>query len=107
MVITESGELLSVPWKEKLNLEQQMVDQALEMLNSQEQLFILKNALNNFIAEALYAKELYETIDPLPRDELVRRLNIKFKNAKFDKNRIKQMLSFMEPIYIHQQIFDK
>ncbi len=104
LVINELGEVLNVPWKENLNLEAKMLDQALEIINTQEQLFILRSSLNNFINEALYAKELYETIDPLSRDELIKKLNVKFKSVKFSNNRIKRLIGFLERVYLHQKL---
>jgi len=107
LVINELGEILNVPWKENDDIERKMLQQAFDIINHQEQLFLLKNSISKFITESLYVKDLYETIKSLSRDELLRKLNIKFKNAKFSNNRIKFMIIFIERFFIHQRIKNK
>ena len=98
---------MNVPWKEKLNLEKEMLEQAFEIINAKEQLFLIKSAINNFTTEALYTKELYETIDPLTKDELTNKLSARFKSSKFNSNRIKQLIFFVERVYLHQHVKNK
>lgn len=88
--------ILQTPWDIRLKWEEEMVKKALEMLDEEEQLYVLQYEISKFIKEANEAKNVLELIEEIKEKDLKKRLIASSNTPKISSHRIKLIKEFVE-----------
>lgn len=87
---------VQTPWDEKLRLEESMVKKALEIIDEEEQLFIIQNEILKFITEAETVKKVLKNAEGISEKDLKKQLIRDLKIPKISSNRLKLIKEFIK-----------
>lgn len=87
---------VQTPWDEKLRLEEAMVKKALEIIDEEEQLFIIQNEILKFITEAETVKKVLKKEEGISEKDLKKQLIRDLKIPKISNNRLKLIKEFIK-----------
>jgi len=92
--------ILQTPWEEKLKFEESLINKALEIIDEEEQLFIIQNEIDKLIKEAENLTKILENTEEISeknlKKQIIKDLNIpKISNNRFRliKELIKRRIS--------------
>ena len=88
--------ILKTPWKSKLTFEEQIVKKALNIMNENEQLILIRENIATFIKEAEFTKDLLENVNEIYEDELISKLSNEFMTSNIDRYRILLIKEFIK-----------
>ncbi|MFX0186384.1 MAG: hypothetical protein ACFE8A_01475 [Candidatus Hodarchaeota archaeon] len=87
---------VQTPWEEKLRFEESMVKKALEIIDEEEQLFIIQNEILKFITEAETVKKVFENAEGISEKDLKKQLIRDLKIPKISSDRLKLLKEFIK-----------
>ena len=88
--------IFQTPWKEKLGFEEEIVKKDLEIINEEEQLLLLQQAITIFIKEAEYAKDILEDVKEIYEEDLIEQILRGVKSQKINRNRLLMIKEFIK-----------
>ena len=91
--------ILQVPWNEKLKFEEQIVKNALEILDEDEQLKLIQLGISAFIREAEYVRTLLEKVKIIYNEDLVEKINRELLESKVNLYRVSLIKDFIRQRY--------
>ena len=87
---------VQTPWDEKLRLEESMVKKALEIIDEEEQLFIIQNEIHKFITEAETVNNILKNEEGISEKKLKKQLIRDLKIPKISNNRLNLIKEFIK-----------
>jgi len=95
LILDSYMNFLQIPWKEKLNFEESIIQKAIDIIDENEQLILLKQEISKLIKEAEYISTLLQPVNEISREDLIDQLSKdmqipKINNARF--NLIKELI---------------
>ncbi len=91
--------IFSTPWVEKLKFEEFIIRKAMEMIDHDEQLFIIKQEIMNFINEAEEIKNILEGTQAIYKKDLINTLSENLSLPKINISRLNLILTFLDQRY--------
>lgn len=91
--------ILQIPWDEKLKFEEEMVKNALDILDENEQLKIVRQGILTFVRQAEYVKELLEKVKSIDSEELTEKISRELVDSKVNAYRIALIKNFIRQRY--------
>lgn len=88
--------ILQTPWDEKLKWEEEMIKKALEIIDEEEQLFLIQYDISKFVKEAEETKKILELHDEISEKDLKKKLMSSLNTAKISTLRFKLIKEFIE-----------
>jgi len=96
LLIDFHQQVFSTPWNEKLKFEENILKKALEMIDHDEQLFIINQEIHNFINEAEEVKNIIENVKSIYRKELIDTLSEHLNLPRINISRLGLILYFLD-----------
>jgi sulfur transfer complex TusBCD TusB component (DsrH family) len=87
--------ILQTPWDEKLKFEENMLKKALEIIDEEEQLVLMQQAIARLIKEAEYAKSVLEDVKEIYEDDLIEQLSRDLMMPKITHYRLSLIKNFI------------
>lgn len=87
--------ILQTPWDEKLKFEENMLKKALEIIDEEEQLVLMQQAIARLIKEAEYAKSVLEDVKEIYEDDLIEQLSRDLMIPKITHYRLSLIKNFI------------
>ncbi len=88
--------ILQTPWEEKLKFEEEMIKNATEIIDDDEQVILLQQSIAKLIKEAEHSKSILENVREIYEDELIERLCKDLMIAKIDHYRLTLIKYFIK-----------
>ncbi len=88
--------ILQTPWEEKLKFEEEMIKNATEIIDDDEQIILLQQSIAKLIKEAEHSKSILENVKEIYEDELIERLCKDLMIAKIDHYRLTLIKYFIK-----------
>ena len=88
--------ILQTPWDVKLKWEEEMVKKALEIIDEEEQQFLLQYDIQKFIKESEETKKVLELYDEITEKDLKKKLISSLNIPKISTLRYKLIMEFIE-----------
>lgn len=95
LLIDKHNNIMQTPWNEKLKLEEEFIQKALEIINPEEQKVIIKQNVKNFIKEVKHTLRILENVKQIYDKDLITQLekDLKLSNvSNFRVNLIRQFI---------------
>ncbi|MFX1259069.1 MAG: hypothetical protein ACFFAN_14515 [Promethearchaeota archaeon] len=105
LLIDTHQNIFQTPWDIKLKFEESIVTKALEILNEEEQLFVMKNYITQIIKEAESAKDILKDEDIISEKDLKKRIMRELNVPKVSNYRFKIIKEFIKCHYSPDLIF--
>ncbi len=99
LLMDDNLNILQTPWKVKLKFEEEIVKDALEILDDNEQLKLIQLAISAFIRQAEYAKDLLEKVKIIYNEDLVEKINRELLESKVNLYRVSLIKDFIRQRY--------
>jgi len=96
LLIDFHQQVFSTPWNEKLKFEENLLKKALEMIDHDEQLFIINQEIQNFINEAEEVKIIIENAKTIFRKDLIDTLSEHLNLPRINISRLNLILNFLD-----------
>ena len=96
LLIDFHQQVFSTPWNEKLKFEENVLKKALDMIDHDEQLFIISQEIQNFISEAEEVKNIIENSKTIFRKDLIDTLSEHLNIPRINLSRLNLILSFLD-----------
>jgi len=87
--------ILQIPWEQKLKFEEFLVKEALEIIDEQEQLFVIKQKVSPFIKEAECALNILEKTNQISKKELIKQISKELMKKKISNYRLNLIIEFI------------
>ncbi|MFX1395140.1 MAG: hypothetical protein ACFFAH_16450 [Promethearchaeota archaeon] len=81
--------ILQTPWEEKLKFEESLINKALEIIDEEEQLFIIQNEIAKLIKEAETLEEIIKDTEDITDKNLKKQLIKDLNLSKISNNRFR------------------
>ena len=91
--------ILQTPWDEKLKFEESIMKRALEIIDEDEQLILLKQNISKLIREAEYSAGILEKVKEIYEDDLIERLSHDLMIPKINHYRLTLIKNFIKQRY--------
>lgn len=95
-VMDSQKHILQTPWNEKLKFEEEIIKNALEIINEEEQIFLLQQSISNFIYEAEFVKNVLEKVKDIYDDDLIEKVSRELMMPKISRYRISLIKDFIK-----------
>ena len=89
-------DILQTPWDGKLKFEEEMVNKALEIIDDEEQLYIIRNDIAKLVKEAEAVEKMLKNTEEVSEKELKRRLIRDLNISKISNYRLKLIKDFIK-----------
>ena len=96
LLMDSKQHILQTPWDGKLKWEEEMVKKALEIIDEEEQLFLLQYDIGKFIREAQETKKVLELYEEITEKDLKKKLMSSLNIPKLSTLRFKLIKEFIE-----------
>ena len=91
--------ILQIPWKEKLKFEEEIVKNALEIIDEDEQFKLIQLGISTFIGQAEYVKNLLEKVKIIYDEDLIEKINRELLDSKVNLHRVLLIKDFIRQRY--------
>jgi hypothetical protein len=95
LLIDAHNNIMQTPWEEKLTFEESLVKSALEIINPEEQIVLIKRNVLNFIKEVNYTIKILEDVKEIYDTDLIDLIKRDLKVSKINKTRLNLIKSFI------------
>jgi len=95
LLIDGNNNIMQTPWEEKLTLEEDSVKKALEIINPEEKIVLIKQIINNFIKEVNYTLRILEDVKEIYDTDLIDLIQRDLKISKINKTRLNLIKNFI------------
>ena len=99
LLMDDNLNILQTPWNVKLKFEEEIVQDALEILDDNEQLKLIQLAISAFIRQAEYTKNLLEKVKIIYNEDLVEKINRELLESKVNLYRVSLIKDFIRQRY--------
>ncbi|MFX0186386.1 MAG: hypothetical protein ACFE8A_01485 [Candidatus Hodarchaeota archaeon] len=87
--------ILQTPWDEKLKFEEDILKKALEIIDEEEQLVLIQQAIAKLIKEAEYTKSVLEDVKEIYEDDLIEQISRDLMIPKITNSRLSLIKNFI------------
>ncbi|MFW9825624.1 MAG: hypothetical protein ACFFE4_21960, partial [Candidatus Thorarchaeota archaeon] len=88
--------ILQTPWQEKLKFEEEIIKKALEILDGDEQLYLIQQNISKFIREADYVSKIVEKETEIFEEDLIEKMARELMIPKPNRYRINLIKEFIK-----------
>ncbi len=96
LIMDSHKSILQTPWEEKLKFEEEMIKNAVEIIDEDEQVIFLQQSIAKLVKEAEHSKSILENVHEIYEDELIERLCKDLMIAKIDHYRLTLIKYFIK-----------
>ena len=97
LIIDSHQNILQTPWIDRLKFEESLINKVIEIINEEEQFYMIQQNVSKFIDEVIYVvNEILPNVDVINEKDLIKMVIIDLKLTKKDKNRIKLIRPFIK-----------
>ncbi len=96
LLMDSQQHIFQTPWEEKLKFEESIVKKALEIIDEEEQLIIIQQAIAKLIKESEFTKDVLEIVDEIYEDDLIDKISSDLMIPKINHFRLGLIKSFIK-----------
>ena len=96
LLIGTHKDIIQTPWDEKLKFEEEMVNKALEIIDYDEQLYVIRNNIAKLVKEAEAVEKMLKDTEEISEKELKRQLMRDLNISKISNYRLKLIKEFIK-----------
>jgi len=96
LLMDSKQNILQTPWEAKLKFEEEMIQKALEIIDEEEQLFLLQYDIGKFIKEAELARDILESYEEISEKDLKKKIITGLNIPKISNLNFKLIKEFVE-----------
>ncbi|MFX1395598.1 MAG: hypothetical protein ACFFAS_00990 [Promethearchaeota archaeon] len=98
-LIDSEKNILQTPWIEKLKFEESILKKALDIIDTKEQLIIIKQEISKFITEAEHVRNILESVEEIYQEDLIEKLSSELKIQKINRYRLNLIKDYINQRY--------
>lgn len=95
LLMDTNQHILQTPWDEKLKFEENILKKALDIIDEEEQLVLMQQAIETLIKEAECAKSILEDVKEIYEDDLIEQLSRDLMMPKITHYRLSLIKNFI------------
>jgi len=95
LLIDRHNNIMQTPWNEKLKLEEELIQKALEIINPEEQKVIIQQNIKNFTKEVKHTLRIIENVKQIYDKDLITQLEKDLKLSNVSNFRINLIRQFI------------
>ncbi len=95
LLMDTNQHILQTPWDEKLKFEENILKKALDIIDEEEQLVLMQQAIATLIKEAECAKSILEDVKEIYEDDLIEQLSRDLMMPKITHYRLSLIKNFI------------
>jgi len=97
LIIDSHQNILQTPWIERLKFEESLINKVTEIIDGEEQLYVIQQNVSKFIDEVIHVvNEILPNVDAINEKDLIKTVTTDLKLTKKDKTRIKLIKTFIK-----------